>query len=225
MIELTIDPQIRAIAPSLAVGVVQCDAAVSDSPEALWKDIEHTCSEIKQACFANALAQHGFFQAIEFSALRNLVRCLGKDPARYRGSAEALLRRVMQGKGLYRINCVVEVNNLVSLESKHSVGTYNLGTVDGNVQFRPGRPGERYKGIGKAEFDLEGLPVFADDLGPFGSPFSDSERTMIVPGNLTVSLAIIACSGQAGLEFALSRAASLLSKYAGAKNVITSIRE
>ena len=42
---------------------------------------------------------------------------LAKDPLRYRGSQESLLRRVSQVKTLYTINTVVDINKLVSLES------------------------------------------------------------------------------------------------------------
>lgn len=217
MIDVTIDSRIRTIAPSLCIGLVTCDVAVSESPPALWGQYH--------AAAAKALVTGAsFFQAIEFVALRNLIRHLGKDPSRYRGSAEALYRRLIQGKELYRINSVVDVNNLVSLETRHAVGTYNVAAMAGPIEFRPGRPGERYKGIGKLEYDLEGLPVFADESGPFGSPFSDSERTMVLPTSSTVCMAIIACSGPSGIPEALAHAADLLTQFAAAENVVTAIR-
>ena len=36
-----------------------------------------------------------------------------------------------------------------------------------------------YDGIGRGGINLEGLPVLADEEGPFGSPFSDSGRTSV----------------------------------------------
>src|SRR5579864_9618947 len=59
-------------------------------------------------------------------ATRAAYKALGKDPARYRGSAEALLRRVIAGKSLPRINAAVDVINLVSVESRLSIGLYDL---------------------------------------------------------------------------------------------------
>ena len=53
-------------------------------------------------------------------------RALGTDPTRYRGSNEALVRRIVQGKGLYRVNTVVDVNNLLSLETLQRLPTYPL---------------------------------------------------------------------------------------------------
>src|SRR5256886_14926418 len=112
-------------------------------------------------------------------ATRAGFRSLGKDPARYRGSAEALLRRLIAGKGMPRINNVVDVINLVSVESRLPIGLYDLAHVEGAIEFRAGRAGETYKGIGKYDLNLEGLPIFCDAAGPHGSPTSDSERTMV----------------------------------------------
>jgi len=44
------------------------------------------------------------------------------------------------------------------------VGLYDLGHVVGEIVFRAGRAGETYKGIGKYDLNLEGLPLFADTL-------------------------------------------------------------
>jgi len=97
--------------------------------------------------------------AADFGDARGL-QALGKDPARYRGSAEALLRRVIAGKGLPSINAVVDIINLVSIESRLPIGLYDLAHASGDIVFRAGRAGETYKGIGKYDLNLEGLPVF-----------------------------------------------------------------
>jgi DNA/RNA-binding domain of Phe-tRNA-synthetase-like protein len=59
----------------------------------------------------------------EIKAVRDGYRAIGKDPSPYRLSQEALLRRVLQGKGLCKINTVVDANSLISLRSRHSVGS------------------------------------------------------------------------------------------------------
>src|SRR5260370_6905287 len=60
----------------------------------------------------------------------------------------------------------------------------------GEIVFRPGRAGETYKGIGKYDLNLEGMPVFADTVGPHGSATSDSERTIVTSATKQV-LALI----------------------------------
>src|SRR5580658_7562391 len=121
----------------------------------------------------------GVLESGGITATRAAYKALGKDPARYRGSAEALLRRIIAGKSLPRINAVVDIINLVSVESRLPIGLYDLAHVSGVIVFRAGRAGETYKGIGKYDLNLEGLPLFADTVGPHGSATSDSERTMV----------------------------------------------
>jgi len=72
----------------------------------------------------------------------------------------ALLRRVVAGKGLPQINAVVDVINLVSVESRLPIGfcCMTWRTLR-RIVFRAGRAGETYKGIGKYDLNLEGMPV------------------------------------------------------------------
>jgi DNA/RNA-binding domain of Phe-tRNA-synthetase-like protein len=151
-------------------------------------------------------------------ATRSAYKALGKDPARYRGSAEALLRRIVAGSGLPQINAVVDVINLVSVESRLPIGLYDLAHVQSEIVFRRGRAGETYKGIGKYDLNLEGLPVFCDSVGPHGSPTSDSERTMVTAETTEVLAVIVSFGGADGLERWAQRMLTLFTQYAAAKN-------
>jgi len=115
-----------------------------------------------------------------------------------------------------RINNVVDVTNLVSVESRLPIGLYDLAHVEGSIEFRAGRAGETYKGIGKYDLNLEGLPLFADARGPHGSPTSDSERTMVTEATTRVLAIIISFGGAAALDSAVKRMTELLKLYAAA---------
>jgi DNA/RNA-binding domain of Phe-tRNA-synthetase-like protein len=165
----------------------------------------------------------GVLEAPQVLATRAAYKALGKDPSRYRGSAEALLRRVIAGKGLPEINAVVDVINLVSVESRLPVGLYDLDHVSGDVVFRVGRAGESYPGIGKYDLNLEGLPVFCDATGPHGSPTSDSERTMVTNETKRVRAVIVSFSGGELLDRWAQRMIELLRLHASAQACETSI--
>ena len=152
-------------------------------------------------------------------ALRDAYRTLGNDPTRYRGSNEALVRRISQGKDLHRVNTVVDINNLISLETLHSAGTFDLDRIQPPIIFRVGQPGEIYAGIGRGEIKIEGLPVFTDQAGPFGSTTSDSERTMVRLDTTRILMVVISFLGAEGVDKTLDRAAGLLTKYAAASGV------
>jgi DNA/RNA-binding domain of Phe-tRNA-synthetase-like protein len=110
---------------------------------------------------------------------RALYKALGLDPTKTRPSSEALLRRVLKGEALYRINTLVDAMNLCSLRSQLPFGLYDLDRIEGPVVLRKGAPGESYEGIRKAAVNVEGRPVLADARGAFGNPTSDSARTMV----------------------------------------------
>jgi len=146
-------------------------------------------------------------------------KAFGKDPSRYRVSSEALIRRIGQGKGLYEVNTVVDVNNLISIESGFSVGSYDVSQISEELVFRIGQKGETYKGIGKDEIKIEALPVLADKDGAIGSSTSDSERAMITEDVTEVLTLIYSFSGNDDLEKALEYGRKYLEEYAGAQNL------
>ena len=112
---------------------------------------------------------------------------------------------------------------LVSVESRLPIGLYDLAHVSDNITFRAGRAGETYKGIGKYDLNLEGLPVFCDAIGPHGSPTSDSERTMVTSGTKSVVALIISFRGTEGLDGWTQRMSELFTQYASGSHTETQI--
>jgi DNA/RNA-binding domain of Phe-tRNA-synthetase-like protein len=208
---VTIDDALRAKCPKVALGCVTAQVEAPASPEALIAEL----SNCEQAIL-RLPEPRSVLESPQILATRAAYKALGKDPARYRGSAEALLRRVIAGKGLPRINAVVDIINLVSVESRLPIGLYDLAHVSGDIVFRAGRAGETYKGIGKYDLNLEGLPVFCDALGPHGSPTSDSERTMVTSETRNVVAVIISFGGKDGLDRWTQRMSELFAQYASA---------
>jgi len=111
---------------------------------------------------------------------RALYRRTGMDPTRTRPSSEALLRRILQGKGLYRLDPVVDTGNLFSLAESLPLGLYDRDAVaGGEVVLRLGAEGEAFDGIRKGPVHVAGRLCLADAEGPFGSPTSDSFRCRV----------------------------------------------
>ncbi len=208
---VSIDEGLKKKCPRTALGCVTATVEAGASPAALGDEMNGRVQEILKLPFAR-----GVLESPQIVATRAGYKALGKDPARYRGSAEALLRRVIAGKGLPQINAVVDVINLVSVESRLPVGLYDQAHVTGDIAFRAGRAGETYKGIGKYDLNLEGLPIFCDELGPHGSPTSDSERTMVTGETKQVLGIIVSFGGADELERWAQRMVELLQRYASA---------
>ena len=149
---------------------------------------------------------------------RGMFHRLGVDPTKSRPASEALLRRVLQGKGLPQIHSAVDVCNLASLEHQLPLGLYDRAKVKGTICARIGRQGEGYEGIRKGYVNLSGRPLLADDEGPFGAPTADSGRTLVTAATGTV-LAVIYCPAERPnqqLSLMLARVADLLGRHCGA---------
>lgn len=209
-----IDANLKKKCPGTALACLTARVRPDASPVPLLAEMNQRELEIQELPFPR-----GVLESPQVEAVRRAYKALGKDPARYRGSAEALLRRIVAGKGFPQINAVVDVINVVSVESRLPVGLYDLAHLVGGIVFRAGRAGETYKGIGKYDLNLEGLPVFSDDVGPHGSATSDSERTMVTSKTEGILAVIISFGGPEGLDRWAQRMSALLTEYAAAQNV------
>ena len=216
--KVTIDSELKAKCPRTALACVTAHVDAGASSAGLIEEMKARDTEIVKLPEPRAV-----LESPQIEATRRAYKALGKDPARYRGSAEALLRRAIAGKGLPQINAVVDTINLVSVESRLPIGLYDLARVSDDVIFRAGRAGETYKGIGKYDLNLEGLPIFCDTVGPHGSPTSDSERTMVTAETKEVLAVIVSFGGAENLDRWTQRLGALLQQYAAGAEIVTSI--
>ncbi len=179
--------------------VVAADVVVRDEP-AVWDEMVALAENLRGR-YAGRLPSEidGLHEA------RTLYNDFGMEPTRYRPSSEALLRRVLQDRDLYRISNVVDCCNLASLSFLLPIGLYDLDRVDGDVTLRAGHAGEGYPGIRKGTISLEGRLGLFDAQGGFGSPTSDSARTSVSESTrrlLGVVMATGSYDGEATLRHA-----------------------
>ncbi|MCK4753825.1 MAG: hypothetical protein KAS58_01250 [Calditrichia bacterium] len=113
------------------------------------------------------------------SAVRRMYRRIGWEPTQYRPSSEAMIRRFLKNKGLYRINNIVDLGNVASTRFHLPMGLYDCDLISGAISVDVGREGEEYQGISKAVIHAEGKLVLRDEIGIFGNPTADSLRTCI----------------------------------------------
>lgn len=214
MTPVFISEELRILVPVLTLSCIECDVLVQQENKQLWAEIEKKSSEL-----ADSLKVENISRLPAIFASRKGYKACGKDPARYRLSAEALLRRVAQGKGIYRVNNVVDLLNLVSISTGFSIGGYDVTKISGEVIFGIGGENEPYEGIGRGELNIESLPVFRDELGAFGTPTSDSVRTSVTLETKRFLMILIDFGAPNELDAATDLAVNLLKKYAGATNM------
>ena len=155
-------------------------------------------------------------------ATRKVYKNLGKDPNRYRPSAEALCRRLTKGMELYRISTLVDLINLVSIRTGYSIGGFDAGKIDGEfLTLGVGKENELFHAIGRGILNIENLPVYRDATGPIGTPTSDEERTKLSLDTTRILIIINGYSGENGVENAIKLTTDLLIRYAYACDIET----
>ena len=207
--------------PGVKLGTVEADGlSVSAADAGLTELMDKICERKRREFTLESLAESKPVRDV-----RSMFREWGMDPSKYRPSSEALLRRVVQGKGLYRVSNVVDVGNLGSIETGWPFGCYDRSRIQQPIELRHGLPGESYEGIGKQTWHLQGRPLLADSSGPFGSPISDSTRSMITESahEILVVLYVPASTADASLEAAMKTLTQRLTQFAGASATSSSI--
>lgn len=208
---ISIDPTLQAACPELVLGLLEAQVHVEPERKDLWTFID---AELNG--FAEWLKDHPIKQRPTIAATRTAYKACGKEPSRYRPSAEALSRRIAQGKGLYRVNNVVDSLNLVSVKSGYSIGGFDLDQTQGPIRLAIAGEGLPYEAIGRGALNIAFFPTLFDETGPFGTPTSDSVRTMVRPETKRFLMVFYAFGGADGLQDWLDQSASWLSEYASA---------
>ena len=209
MVNIEIAPEFSAKWPHFACAAIQCNVKIEDSPAALLAEIEAQCQQMQAQLKAEDIHANP-----AILATRDAYKALGKEPSRYRPSAEALFRRVLNGKGLYHVNNVVDLLNLVSIRTGFSIGGWDSDNIEGEgITLGIGRADEPYAAIGRGDMNIEFFPVFRDAAGPFGTPTSDSERTMVRPETENFLMLFYGFGGREGLSEGLMMALELLEEY------------
>ena len=97
--------------PGVKLGMVEADGLrVAPADPGLAQLMDEVCERKRREFTLETLAD-----AKAVREVRAMFREWGMDPSKYRPSSEALLRRVVQGKGLYRVSNVVDIGNLGSI--------------------------------------------------------------------------------------------------------------
>lgn len=105
--------EIQIELPEVKLGIVEADSVhVAPADPALAQLMGEVCERRRRKFTLEALAE-----AEPTRAVRATFRAWGVDPSKYRPSSEALLRRVLQGKGLYRVLNIVDIGNVGSIET------------------------------------------------------------------------------------------------------------
>ncbi|MDD2475490.1 MAG: phenylalanine--tRNA ligase beta subunit-related protein [Dysgonamonadaceae bacterium] len=214
MIPISISKLIYDVCPEFISIQLECNVKNTSFNESLWHEIEIFTNDLQQT---HKMKDINKFKPI--LATRNTYKKLGKDPNRYRPSGEALRRRIIRGDGLYKINTLVDVINLISLKTGYSIGGFDANLIKGSLELGVGQQDEKFQAISRGFLNIEGLPVYRDSVGGIGTPTSDEERTKIGLETNKLLMLVNAYSGEEGLKEAIDYSIYVLEKFVSAEDI------
>lgn len=214
MIDIKVSEQIKTTCPHFLGVAIYAQVENTQYCEELWAIINKSIEDYRIKYNIEDIKKN---KAI--LSTRQAYKLLGKDPNRYRPSAEALCRRIVRGIPLYQVDTLVDIINLVSIETGYSIGGFDANKIVGDeLVLGVGMAEEPYEAIGRGMLNIEGLPVYRDRVGGVGTPTSDNERTKIEESTTSLLTIINGYSGREGMDEAVDIMLSLLRRFANSKD-------
>ena len=209
---ITIKKEVLNILPSFNIHAFTMDVKVEDS-----KIIENKLQELEKEINEKFILEQ-VLQIPSIKNARDAYKKLGKDPSRYRLACESLFRRLVKGNGLYRVNNVVDAGNVLSIELAKSTAVLDYNKLQGDIHIRIGTNDDIYYGIGRGLINVSNIPLYVDEVSPFGSPTSDTERTSI-DFNTTKILLMVICFDDLDKDIIEELSLKTFKDYAYAHNI------
>jgi DNA/RNA-binding domain of Phe-tRNA-synthetase-like protein len=156
----------------------------------------------------------------ELRLYRDFFWKIGIDPTKTRPASEALIRRVIQGKPLPKINTLVDSYNLASMESRVPLAAFDEDMISSELILRFAAKDEEFTGIGmKTPVLLEGNELVIQSGSELIAlyPHRDADRSKITLSTGTVLLVVCGVPGISGetLDHARAIAEEYIIRFCG----------
>lgn len=156
----------------------------------------------------------------KFRAYRDFFWSVGVDPTKTRPASEALVRRLLSGGKLPKINTAVDAYNLASAMSGVPIAAFDADRLEGGLTMRFADEGETFLGIGMKEPAVlkPNQVVLTDEKRIIAVyPYRDSDDTKVTPD--TKNIHLVSCGvphvGEKKVLEAYGLCASYLMEFTG----------
>ncbi len=164
------------------------------------------------------------------AAWRRAYREFGIKRTSYRSSVERLVKNVLAGRGLPRINPFVDAYNAVSLAHVMPLGADDLARVTGDLAFRYSRPGDEFLDMASGGTNdapqpdppKEGEVVYADEEKILCRRWNWRQDLRSLVTALTERAVLtVQCNGEGDLDAAAADLTDLIARFAGGTTKVT----
>jgi DNA/RNA-binding domain of Phe-tRNA-synthetase-like protein len=217
-LELEINPSLTAKYPGLKVLIRQLTGVtVQRTTPEINELVEAVARDVKSKYTLETLKDAPILRAY-----RDFFWRVGIDPTKIRPAAEALIRRVLSGKPLPRINTLVDAYNLASIRTSIAIAAFDQAKLVGKLLMRSAETSESFLGIGMdSAMQLRGGEVVITDDEKLIAvyPYRDAETSKVTETTSELILMMCGCPGieEASLIQAEQVAAELVLKFCGGK--------
>lgn len=193
-LKLVIDEEVRDRFPDLNVLLMELDSVkVLEYSEELERFKSEIYDKLRKRYKLESLKDDPLVKTY-----RNFFWRIGIDPTKIRPAAEALLRRILSGRGIPRINTLVDSYNLASAESGIALAAFDSEKIDGDMIMRFAKEGEEFIGIGmRKPKTLRGGEIVVADSSRLVAiyPYRDAEYSKVTLKTEKVCLMICGVPG------------------------------
>ena len=218
---LSINQELKILFPDLRVlfaGIAGVKV-VKENP-ALERFRQELSAQVKEAYTLEQLKDVPIFRAY-----RDFFWRVGIDPTKTRPAGEALIRRILRGKPIPKINNLVDSYNLASIRTGIALAAFDEDRLKGGLEMRFSKDGEEFLGIGmKKEVQLKGNEIVISDEEKLVAiyPYRDADSTKITLNTKNVFLLICGVPGieEVILKNACRRAVDYIIKFCGGEERI-----
>jgi DNA/RNA-binding domain of Phe-tRNA-synthetase-like protein len=157
MTKIVVSPAVKRLGITIAALSCSLGKCSKERGEELIKSSEEA---VKRALNLRELRGHRIVRAY-----RNIMWRLGIDPTKIRPSGEALVRRVLRGRGVRPINPIVDACNAASMMTLVVISVLDSSKITPPLILRFARSGEVFRDFSGKERTLQGNEVVLTDSG------------------------------------------------------------
>jgi DNA/RNA-binding domain of Phe-tRNA-synthetase-like protein len=215
-VSLRIEQELASKFPGLSARVIHIRGVeVKGSDLELEEFKVEVIRRAKERWTLDQLREHQMFRAY-----RDFFWRIGVDPTKIRPAAEALIRRVLRGRPIPKINTLVDAYNAASIDTAIALGAFDLDGLSGELIMREAVEGEEFLGIGmKDPIVLKGVEAVVADNEKLIAvyPYRDAEECKVIEDTVNVLLMVCGVPNIDGsnLDRAESVSVDYITKFCG----------
>lgn len=188
--KITISNQLKEKLPHFSISAFTFTILEKNNPNRLSCKITDAFLEVTKK-YQSLYDIRNVVEIKKIKSTRDGYKKLGKDPSHTRPACEALVRRVLKNNSIYRLGDAIDTGNLISILTMKSVCMVDLDKIEGNIYIRIGTKEDFYEGIHRGQINVSHIPLYCDDISPFGNPTSDTLRSAISDTTTNILIMLI----------------------------------